>query len=238
MVQIESPAGELSLIGGVLCLDFANTVGDHAGEHPYEMLLSYDDLLAWSRHAGILDDGLTDALHELAERQPDLAQVVLLQTIELREAIYAVFTAVVAGNRADWRPLATINQELTRSLARLQLVPAAYHGGRVIHLPDDSAINPTSRKKAALDDDSLPAAFQLAWQSSDLDLSLPCWPIVYSASQLLASNRLDRVRQCAGDDCGWLFLDTSRNHSRRWCDMADCGNRAKARRHYRRTHAD
>jgi predicted RNA-binding Zn ribbon-like protein len=42
------------------------------------------------------------------------------------------------------------------------------------------------------------------------------------------------VRECSGDTCGWLFVDTSRNHSRRWCDMEDCGNRAKARRHYLR----
>jgi predicted RNA-binding Zn ribbon-like protein len=40
------------------------------------------------------------------------------------------------------------------------------------------------------------------------------------------------VRVCAAEDCGWLFLDTSKNHTRRWCSMKSCGNRAKARRHY------
>jgi len=61
-------------------------------------------------------------------------------------------------------------------------------------------------------------------------------PIVWSAAELLTSGPLERVRECGGDDdtCGWLFLDTSRNGSRRWCDMRTCGNRAKARRHYRR----
>ena len=39
------------------------------------------------------------------------------------------------------------------------------------------------------------------------------------------------IRECDGDTCGWLFLDTTRNHSRRWCDMRGCGNRAKVRRH-------
>ncbi|HEV2391667.1 MAG TPA: CGNR zinc finger domain-containing protein [Verrucomicrobiae bacterium] len=39
------------------------------------------------------------------------------------------------------------------------------------------------------------------------------------------------MRLCQGDTCGWLFVDSSKNHSRRWCDMRDCGNRAKARRH-------
>jgi predicted RNA-binding Zn ribbon-like protein len=60
------------------------------------------------------------------------------------------------------------------------------------------------------------------------------WPIVRSASEMLTSGDLNRVRRCAADDCGWLFLDTSRNRSRRWCDMKDCGNRSKVRRYYER----
>jgi predicted RNA-binding Zn ribbon-like protein len=48
------------------------------------------------------------------------------------------------------------------------------------------------------------------------------------------SHKLDRVRSCQGDTCGWLFLDMSKNRSRRWCSMSDCGNTAKARRYYHR----
>jgi predicted RNA-binding Zn ribbon-like protein len=54
--------------------------------------------------------------------------------------------------------------------------------------------------------------------------------LAQSAVELLSSNAKGRVKQCAGADCGWLFLDTSRNNSRRWCDMEVCGNRAKVRR--------
>ena len=54
--------------------------------------------------------------------------------------------------------------------------------------------------------------------------------LALSAVELLASPDLERVRQCPGERCGWLFLDTSRNHSRQWCDMRDCGNLAKVRR--------
>ncbi len=60
------------------------------------------------------------------------------------------------------------------------------------------------------------------------------WPVVRAAAELLTSEERALVRQCGGDPCGWLFLDTSRKHNRRWCSMADCGNRAKARRHRRR----
>jgi predicted RNA-binding Zn ribbon-like protein len=59
-------------------------------------------------------------------------------------------------------------------------------------------------------------------------------PVAQSAADLLTSEELNRVGQCADDHCGWLFMDMSRNRSRRWCDMGDCGNRAKARRHYQR----
>lgn len=56
------------------------------------------------------------------------------------------------------------------------------------------------------------------------------WVITRSAVELLTSDELSRVRECAGHQCGWLFFDTSRNRSRQWCDMQDCGNLAKVRR--------
>jgi predicted RNA-binding Zn ribbon-like protein len=56
------------------------------------------------------------------------------------------------------------------------------------------------------------------------------WPISLSAAELLTSEDLARVRKCAAEDCGWMFIDTSRNHRRQWCDMQDCGNRAKVKR--------
>ena len=62
------------------------------------------------------------------------------------------------------------------------------------------------------------------------------WPVAQSAAELLVQGSLERIRECPGQGtCGWLFLDLSKNASRRWCDMRVCGNRAKARRHYART---
>ncbi|HUB14123.1 MAG TPA: ABATE domain-containing protein [Acetobacteraceae bacterium] len=61
-------------------------------------------------------------------------------------------------------------------------------------------------------------------------------PVLWSAADLLAGADRLRVRRCANDECLWLFVDRSKTGSRRWCDMAACGNRAKAQRHYRRTH--
>jgi predicted RNA-binding Zn ribbon-like protein len=62
----------------------------------------------------------------------------------------------------------------------------------------------------------------------------PLAPVAWSAADLLVSDQVRHVRQCADATCGWLFVDTSKNHSRRWCSMGDCGSQAKARRYYQR----
>ena len=71
--------------------------------------------------------------------------------------------------------------------------------------------------------------YRFTWPESD-DLARALWPLAASAAELLTSEAHGRVKECAADNCNWLFLDESRNRSRRWCDMAVCGNRAKARR--------
>ncbi len=78
--------------------------------------------------------------------------------------------------------------------------------------------------------------FSWAWGSQGQDLESVLWPVAVSASQILTEN-LSVVRECAGRDCHWLFIDMSKNQSRQWCDMRLCGNREKARRHYQRTKA-
>lgn len=77
--------------------------------------------------------------------------------------------------------------------------------------------------------------FAWEWRSRDEALERVLWPIARSAGELLTAAELPRVRQCADPECTWLFLDTSKNHSRRWCVMEVCGNRAKGRRHYARS---
>ena len=75
--------------------------------------------------------------------------------------------------------------------------------------------------------------YEWRWEDGPL-LGKILWPIAVSAATLLTSSELAKVRECEAGDCYWLFLDNSRNHSRRWCTMNACGNREKARRHYRR----
>lgn len=68
------------------------------------------------------------------------------------------------------------------------------------------------------------------WDGEETALDRPLWPLAQSAAALLSSPALGRVRECPGERCGWLFLDKSKNHSRQWCAMRDCGNLAKVRR--------
>jgi predicted RNA-binding Zn ribbon-like protein len=76
--------------------------------------------------------------------------------------------------------------------------------------------------------------FMWEWPADGTDLNRAWWPVARAAADLLISEDAARVRECSAEDCGWLFLDTSRNRTRRWCDMKICGNRAKVRRFYRR----
>jgi len=79
--------------------------------------------------------------------------------------------------------------------------------------------------------------FRWSWTAGPADLDRMLWPVVRSAGELLTSAEREHVRECGGEACSWLFVDRSRTRRRRWCDMKTCGNRAKARRHYRRTKA-
>ena len=73
-----------------------------------------------------------------------------------------------------------------------------------------------------------------SWSGFEQHAELPLWKLAQSASDLLVSEDAKRVKGCGDPTCRWLFLDLSKNHTRRWCDMKTCGNRMKARRHQAR----
>ena len=79
--------------------------------------------------------------------------------------------------------------------------------------------------------------FSWEWSNRGESLDSMLWQIASAAAELLASGDLSRLRQCGGENCGWMFLDTSRNRSRQWCDMKDCGNLSKVRRFRQRKRA-
>ncbi len=97
----------------------------------------------------------------------------------------------------------------------------------------DAAAAGAARSRLVVDKDGV--GWSLPSDSDDLER--PLWDIARSAAELLTSGDHDRIKECASTTCEWVFLDRSRNRSRRWCDMSDCGNRAKARRFQAKKHA-
>ena len=89
---------------------------------------------------------------------------------------------------------------------------------------------PTTLRHLYIEAEGLQFGWRWANQPGNLESAI--WPVVWSAANLLISNEKEWLGTCG--ECGWLFIDTSRNHSRRWCTMEDCGNRAKVRRHRKR----
>jgi predicted RNA-binding Zn ribbon-like protein len=197
-VPLEKVVSNLRLLGGKLCLDFANTVEYRGSEREIDFLLNYRLFIRWSAHAGALPQD-ADA-QPLTQAESPEAEAVWAQALNLRQTIYRIFAACAQHQEISPDALMAFNAVLSDCLAHRQVAPT---------------IN----------------GFEWVWQAQD-SLGWMLWPIALSAAELLTSGELNRVRQCPG--CGWLFFDTSRNGQRTWCDMRICGNRAKARRHYRR----
>jgi predicted RNA-binding Zn ribbon-like protein len=197
----------LELVGGRLCLDWANTASARSGTERYEYLASYADLLEWSRRTGILTQRDVRRLEREATRNPGEAAATLDRAIAMRETVYRIFAAIANRQSPKKADLGSLNAMLAEAQSRLR-VQAAGTG----------------------------FAWQWAWEPHALDVML--WPIVRSAGDLLTSSDLYRVRQCARRlGCGWLFVDASRNQSRRWCSMSMCGSRVKSSRYYHRKRA-
>jgi len=189
---------------GWLCLDFANTMEWHASESPEETLKAYADLVEWSADKGIISGEAKHMLLKKSEEKPGEGQAVLEKAREIRESIYGILSDAVHGNPVKVTDLNEFNRAVASTLSHSRLAP---YDGRL----------------------------KWGWDSRSDKLDLVIWPVVKSAVDLMTSDAMKRVGQCADDrGCGWLFWDSSRNRSRRWCDMKDCGNRAKVRRFYAR----
>ena len=192
------------LNSGRLCLDFTNTVQARPLSEKVDLVTSYADLLSWAHQATILTPGEAARLAETARQQPRAADDALAQVLSLREALYGIFSARAAGLPAPAPDLHTVNKAIGKAMTRAGLSPSAAGG------------------------------FQWAWPDAPIGVDRVSWWVARSAAELLTSSDLTSVRECAGYDCGRLFVDGTKNRSRRWCAMASCGNRAKGRRHYER----
>ncbi|MFC0532021.1 CGNR zinc finger domain-containing protein [Phytohabitans kaempferiae] len=188
-------------VGGNLTLDYLNTrSGPPVGAPDDDVLLSYDDVLAWARHVDLLADQEVTRLLRRARKDPDGAHVAYQRALAVREHLDELFRTVAAGGRPASQRLAWLRDTTAEALAHAQLAPGHDRFG---------------------------------WHwTADQDLARPLWPIVHAAADLLTNGPLDRIKACAG--CRFLFIDESKNRSRRWCSMEDCGTAEKIRRYVSR----
>jgi predicted RNA-binding Zn ribbon-like protein len=198
---------KFELSGGALCLDFANTVSRRkVPDEVCDHLASYSDLLAFATQSQYFPADLARKLEAASQADPQAAAKALQSSHKLREAIYRTFVACARCQQPIAADLKFIQNMTVDGWKHSQLTKVG------------------------------PAYRWLLKRDEVHQFDGVLWPIAHSAADLLTSDRLKKVRMCEARTCAWLFLDESRNHSRRWCDMKVCGNREKARRHYQREH--
>ena len=200
MTQATKTIREINRVGGHPAVDFINTVHSRFADDGREYLKSYPDLVDWNLDAGFLSRRQSAHFKQAADARPREAEKMLDAALELRESLYRLFLAVVRGKTPAGWDLAELNKLLKCSAGFLLL-----------------------DKKAG--------ALNWAWHLDPEELDSILCPVAKAGADLLTSDKLDRLKECpAPDGCGWLFIDTSRNRSRQWCSMKDCGNAAKVRR--------
>ncbi len=200
---IPNPGPKFRFVGGDLALDFCNTMGGKRGGIPREKLHTLNDFVAWAEQGKLLQPAQAENLKRYAFRNPEDASALLVRVVELREALFRIFMTASEGQIPAEKDMAVLNAELAASLGRLRIVATKDRSG-----------------------------FNWQWADEKLNAGHLLGPIARSAAELMVrDNLIAKVHQCKGDNCGWLFVDCSKNHSRCWCDMRDCGNLAKVRRH-------
>ena len=202
-----------------ICLELLKTRGWESRDRDDDILDTGKRFLAWARKQGLLEGAEARRLRTLLGEDPAWWRDLRGAVQDLRALLHDIFVPV-AENRLP----------ADEDLASLENVLSAARQRRVIGRTPSGDI---------------------AWTWEQTDESLADVPNVHigpalnarvlgriarSAADLLTSGSLERVKVCDAHDCGWFFVDVSRNRSRRWCDMAGCGNRVKARR-YRERHA-
>ena len=200
-----SRAGSLTLIGGELALDFANTSSGRGWPTHQEHLRSAVDILDWAGHALVLPPDDVVWMRESIGAADTTAERLLARALELREDIYVVGSEVAAGRPAPADRIQNLARVHAHCLSRATLAP---FGSR----------------------------FAWSWPARMAPIEAILGPISLSAMTTLLQADLSRIKQCQGEKCGWLFFDTTKNKSRRWCEMDVCGNRAKQRRYGAKAH--
>jgi predicted RNA-binding Zn ribbon-like protein len=190
-------------VGGDPAIDFVNTVDWTERGIEKDRFTSYSRLLEWAEGAGVTAPAELDALRKAAARDEYAAGGVVRDAVELRDLLERIFSRLVRGKRTHDEVEALNQGWLRRATSELALMDRAASAG---------------------------GSFTLGWPRAANALESPLWSVAWSAARLLASDDAAHIRRCGGIDCGWFYVDRSRNGLRRWCQMETCGTIMKSRR--------
>lgn len=190
-------------VGGDSALDLVNTV-DWTSRGPIaERLTTYERLTRWAEGGELISVRLGEALRHRALEHPRVAVRALDRAVELRWTLRRIFVEIAHARPIPSDAMAELNASVAITMARLQLAPDRETEGN---------------------------ALRWSWAGAGEHLDSILWPVVRSAALLLVSDEANRIRECGATDCGWQYVDRSRNGLRRWCQMEVCGTREKSRR--------
>jgi predicted RNA-binding Zn ribbon-like protein len=208
MSASHTPEEVLRHFGGRLSLAFVNSVLWRRSDAPRELVDGYSDVVDHLSQLGALRPEDDRALRAQAAASPAEAEAALAQVLELRELLFRLLSAQAAGEAPAPSDLDGLNAAVGAALSHAEL------------LRDGEG-------------------YRQGWQAEGAAaLQSPVWEMARDAYELLLDpEALARLKQCPGPQCGWVFLDESRNRSRRWCDPKLCGNRERVKSHYRRQRA-
>jgi len=205
-----APDEPFRLVGGHVAADLVNTVDWTAAGPARDRLVDYARVVAWAVAAGAIDGSTARRLRAAGERQPAVSRAAHERALWLRDVLRRLFGAVADGgvhSTGGRRALDEFDELLHAALVPLHLAA------------------PGTRRADA---DGSAAIWR--WRGADDRPEAVLWPVAWQAARLLASPDASRLRVCAGVDCGWVYVDRSRNGLRRWCEMETCGTLEKSRR--------
>jgi predicted RNA-binding Zn ribbon-like protein len=196
----------IRLVGGVSVLDYLNTCD---GRRPgttlaavVDKLSNLEEIVHWFLHAGLIGEAEHARCVELVQQSSWHSLTAFRQLIDFRESLYRLFLRVALGEAVESDELCALNDVIVSTASQRVLASAS-------------------------------TGFAWAWRPCDtLDGMTAGFigRIAVQAASLLTSPDLSRLKLCALPDCDWLFVDTSKNGRRRWCQMNVCGAKEKARR--------
>jgi predicted RNA-binding Zn ribbon-like protein len=207
MKLFRSSAATMRLVGGKLCLDFVNTVDGRGSYSPR------------STANNVLGEKLQNYF-DLVEWSRHAG---IITVLESRRLIEEGRRKTAEAGKVFERALA-----LREALYRIFKAKLTDRPPRSVDLDtvNDELQRARSHERLTRAGDG----FTWEWVGPATALDRMLWSIAHSGAEYLAAGDLSRLRECGGEECGWLFEDTSKNRSRQWCHMQDCGNLEKVRR--------